>query len=495
MKNSFLHRSLMRGVSIIVFLLISQSFLYAQEKIYANSETHSVTGLLCVSSSINSPENALGSNESDFALLNIPLALACRAELNLSFPAATTKRFRKVVIGIGRPSVALSVGLLGGVTVESFMGTISNNDSKVVDNTMLKVGQDPKQGIIEFTPTKYFDKIRITLNGGILGLNDGLQVFYAYHTPELTNCGNPPFDPLYYYPFDGNGEDQISGYNLSYNGVDFVTNDKICGNAAYGTMNGAGLNNQITSSRQPGSETYAFWMKSNLSTLNGLFGGKGKLSIRTISGTFITNQGLIGAGGLTVLVTKDILQGNAGGKKTCSQTIEEDTWIHITMVWNTEEKKLCFYKNGGVPDCMATYSLPDSPAGKTIIDLQNVKIDDLIIYDRALTATEVKSLACSYGILPGCTSGSTTSSKVAPAKKETLIVSPNPSQGKITLGGNILLEGSDISVLTAAGKEVYRSKFRSETFELPSSLPGGVYIVNVQTRNGETFSQKIILSR
>lgn len=486
MKNSFLHRSLMRGVSIMAFLLISQSFFYAQEKIYATSETHSITGV-CLFCSISSPEKAVGNNESDFALLNIPIGVAGRGELNLSFPAATTKHFRKVVIGIGRPSAALSVGLLGGVTVESFMGTISNNDSKVVDNTMLKVGQDPKQGIIEFTPTKYFDKIRITLNGGLLGLNNGLQVFYAYHTPgKFAKCGNPPLDPLYYYPFDGNGEELMSGYNLTTNVVDFQTNDMICGQAAYGptVTNNAYLINQVGSSRQAGSETYAFWMKADALA----FGSLGKLTIKTISGATISNEYEYFEGGLAALVDKDDFH-----NEFADQPIEKNTWLHFTMVWNNETKSLCLYKNGRNPKCIQTYTQPETTS--TYIGLNNVRIDDLIIYDRALTATEVKSLACSYGILPGCTSGSTTSSKVAPAKKETLIVSPNPSQGKITLGGNILLDGSDISVLTAAGKEVYRSKFRSETFELPSSLPGGVYIVNVQTRNGETFSQKIILSR
>ncbi|QIY89537.1 T9SS type A sorting domain-containing protein [Chryseobacterium gallinarum] len=488
MKNSFLHRSLMRAIAIIAFLFINQSFFYAQEKMYANNKDSRVIGLLCGASSVDSPENAVGSNESDFALLNIPLAVACRAELDLSFPAATTQYSRKVVIGIGRPDAALSVGLLGGVTVESFLGTTSNNDSKIVDDAMLKIGQDPKQGIIEFTPTKYFDKIRITLNGGLLGLNGGLQVFYAYHTPVLTNCGNPPFNPLYYYPFDGNGEDQVSGYNLTYNNssVSFVTNDKICGSAADSGV----FYNEAASSRQPGSETYAFWMKVQPGWFN-----DESLTIQTISGISITNDGLMGGGsGNLAVIPKDILQGNIGGKIMCGQSIEKNTWVYITMVWNTEEKKLCLYKNGGTPDCMTTNSLPNSPAGRTFIHFEDINIDDLIIYDRALSATEVKSLACSYGTLPGCTSGSTTS-KVAPAKTEALIVSPNPTQGTVTLGGNILLAGSDISVLTTSGKEVYSTKFQSETFELPSSLPGGVYIVNVQTRRGETFSRKIILSR
>ncbi|MET3035791.1 T9SS type A sorting domain-containing protein [Chryseobacterium sp. NRRL B-14859] len=485
MKNSFLHRSLMRGVSVIAFLLISQSFFYAQEKIYASSETHSVTGLLCGFSSIDSPGKAVGNNEIDFALLNIPLAAVCRAELNLSFPAATTKHFRKVVIGIGRPSAALSVDLLGGVTVESFLGTTSNNDSKIVDNTMLKIAQDPKQGIIEFTPTKYFDKIRITLNGGLLGLNNGLQVFYAYHTPgKFTKCGNPPLDPLYYYPFDGNGEELMSGYNFVTNGVDFQPNSMVCGSAAYGSAAtaGASMSNPVIPSKQPSSETYAFWLKTDdLGAWE-----KAKFRLNTISGVMITNNYEF-MSGLVAVVEKDDLHDTF-----TLQDVDRNTLTHITMVWNTEIKLLCLYKNGVNPKCVQTYTQPLVRPGS--ISLKGAKIDELIVYDRALTATEVKSLACSYGILPGCTSAST-ASKVAPAKKETLIVSPNPSQGKITLGGNILLVGSDISVLTAAGKEVYRSKFRSETFELPSSLPGGVYIVNVQTRNGETFSQKIILSR
>lgn len=63
--------------------------------------------------------------------------------------------------------------------------------------------------------------------------------------------------------------------------------------------------------------------------------------------------------------------------------------------------------------------------------------------------------------------------------------------GQVTLDGNIPLEGSEITLTNTSGKEVYRTKLRSKTFE--SGQPQGVYIMTLQTKEGKTYSRKIIV--
>jgi hypothetical protein len=63
--------------------------------------------------------------------------------------------------------------------------------------------------------------------------------------------------------------------------------------------------------------------------------------------------------------------------------------------------------------------------------------------------------------------------------------------GQVTLGGNVPVEGSEITLYNTSGKEVFRSTANSNTFE--PKQPEGIYIMNVQTREGKTYSKKIMI--
>ncbi|WP_330745078.1 T9SS type A sorting domain-containing protein [Chryseobacterium sp. CP-77] len=63
--------------------------------------------------------------------------------------------------------------------------------------------------------------------------------------------------------------------------------------------------------------------------------------------------------------------------------------------------------------------------------------------------------------------------------------------GQVTLGGNVPVEGSEITLFNNSGKEVFRSKLTSNIFE--PKQPEGVYIMNVQTKEGKTYSKKIVI--
>lgn len=68
-------------------------------------------------------------------------------------------------------------------------------------------------------------------------------------------------------------------------------------------------------------------------------------------------------------------------------------------------------------------------------------------------------------------------------------ITAHSQNGQITLGGNVPLEGSEVTLYNTSGKEVFRSRLRSNTFE--PKQPGGVYIMNIQTKEGKTYSRKI----
>lgn len=83
----------------------------------------------------------------------------------------------------------------------------------------------------------------------------------------------------------------------------------------------------------------------------------------------------------------------------------------------------------------------------------------------------------------------------AVSAEKVLTLFPNPTTRQITLEGNIDFTDAYIFISNTFGKEVFRSKFRSKTIDLPAALPGGVYMLTVQTKDKETYTHKIILTR
>lgn len=63
-----------------------------------------------------------------------------------------------------------------------------------------------------FQPNKVFDRVTIELNGGILTLVTGLQIYYAHASGMgyITTCAKVPNNPLAYYPLDGKSKCSIS---------------------------------------------------------------------------------------------------------------------------------------------------------------------------------------------------------------------------------------------------------------------------------------------
>lgn len=148
-------------------------------KTYAASQANQTYGI-CIGCGVLNPENAVGSNENDYSTLLVPMGLLARTEQTLIFPTATTNP-NKLVIGIGASEFILTARLLGGVSIETFNGNVSNNDYQNVNNDILKLGGSSlTKGEIELTVNKPYDRVKISLNSGLLNLYDGLRVYYAY---------------------------------------------------------------------------------------------------------------------------------------------------------------------------------------------------------------------------------------------------------------------------------------------------------------------------
>ncbi|CAH0149823.1 T9SS type A sorting domain-containing protein [Chryseobacterium sp. Bi04] len=488
---------LVKAWSLISMLSLMTTFSFAQ-KVYVSNQNSQIYGgcLLC---SLQNPQNAVGSNENDYSLMQIPLGIAARIEQTLIFPATT--KLNKVVIGIGTGQTSLSAQLLGGVAIETFNGNVSNNDYKIVNSELLKINiSNPSKGTIEFIATKPYDRVRVTLNSGLLNLNSGLSIYYAYHIPD--GCTFPAFDPVQYYSFNGNINDMIAGFNMASTATPLFKNNTICGKglgASAGSpyslkagfnLNGKALSEVIlnhtiafwakTEPRQAGSSSPALMVDTTPERVR-IAPDSIKLMLRP------PNFGLT-----------DNLSDNWG-------ITPATEWNHYIIINN--DGILRIYKNGELLFVDNRYVVLDLNNYQTILNLiteatntiilDRSEIDEFVVYDKVLTTDEIKILFNSYKGISSNLSNISSGASVIKAipEKEALSVTPNPTTGQITLDGSILLVDSDISVRNISGKEVYQSKFISKTFNLPVTLPGGVYILSLQTKDKKVYTRKIILTR
>lgn len=178
--NLLLSPRIMKAAVCASLLFLTSSMSFAQiTKTYVSSQISQTYGL-CIACGVLNPQNAVGPNENDYSTLQVSIGLLARTEQTLIFPTPNTNA-NKLVIGIGSNGTPLAVQLLGGVSIETFNGDVSNNDYQNLNNDILKLGDtDPSKGEIELTMNKPYDRIKINVNSGLLNLGGELRVYYGY---------------------------------------------------------------------------------------------------------------------------------------------------------------------------------------------------------------------------------------------------------------------------------------------------------------------------
>lgn len=495
------HRSMY--TVLLNLLLVFMSKLSFAQKVYASSQNSQIYGL-CLACSILNSQNTVGENEDDYSTTQIPIGTIAKIEQTLIFPAMTKQE--KIIIGIGTGQASLSVQLLAGVAIETFNGNTSNNDYQIINNALLKLGTfSPKRGTLEFFVSKSFDRVKVTLNSGLLNLNGGLRIYYAYHRPH--GCTYPPLDPLHYYSFNGNLNDVVNNYNMTTTSVPSFQNGMPCGPGLattteipkYSLAAGIKLENGKTSRDLALNHTVSFWARTEQKQP----GTKTpSLAIEPILDQLLILPDSLKLGISSAYPSFGLADNTEFGWAP-NTTV---SWDHYAI--NNENGNIHVFKNGSpVFNGDAPFYLDLIPleplinlTGNTIsniITLDRAKLDELVIYDKALKPEEIKTLYDSYNwILSDIISEKIINNRMKTGhKEEMLTVSPNPTAGHISLVGNVFLKDSEISLRNLSGQVVYHSKFISKKIDLPSSLPQGIYMLTIATQDKKMYTCKIILAR
>ncbi len=147
---------------------------------FANSQTNSVNGV-CLLCSVNNPDNAVDNDTTNFANLQVGVGAVggnVTQVLNFGSLAAAGDT---VKLRFAFPTGLADVSVLSAIKITSYNGATSNNDTKTLDPSGIRVillgGTNDR--IALFAPGGAYDRIEIRLESGIATALVNMNIYYA----------------------------------------------------------------------------------------------------------------------------------------------------------------------------------------------------------------------------------------------------------------------------------------------------------------------------
>ena len=167
------------------------------------------------------------------------------------------------------------------------------------------------------------------------------------------------------------------------------------------------------------------------------------------------------------------------------------TWKHLVAIYDTTIPSMKIYINGVLQDS----SVQGANCGTTPVAVQDIgdlfigkdftgKIDDIFIYDRAITPNDIAIL---YTLGSSCCTGTLAVNN--PSISPKFNVYPNPVGSILNIGGIDNAAVSTVTIYNTLGQQVLKADIISAIDV--SSLSSGTYIIKVQS-DSEMLTSKFI---
>ncbi|MGO4289301.1 gliding motility-associated C-terminal domain-containing protein [Chitinophaga sp. RAB17] len=153
-------------------------------RVYANDQASRSTGL-CVGCNVANPGQAVDGNLNTASTINTLVTLLGATESqDLIFPAPVTNNAPAIVkVGsAGNLGGLVSLQLLGGVYVQAYNGSTPVGDTAFASEATLTLLASGNQAeIFLVAPGVTYDRVRVTVDGGLAGVAGSINVFSAYY--------------------------------------------------------------------------------------------------------------------------------------------------------------------------------------------------------------------------------------------------------------------------------------------------------------------------
>ena len=182
---------------VLTLCLLLFSFLNSNaQRIYATSQDAGASGLLCVNCTVSNPGNSVDASVETYSTINVTVGLAAETYQELIFSSAPVAANTPVTVKLGTGNNLVSATALGGIILQAYNGTTAVG-APVAASTLLSALANNNQIEVSITPTAAYDRIRVTLDGGLLGALSTLYVYAGFYNGTGTGACNSPIDDLY----------------------------------------------------------------------------------------------------------------------------------------------------------------------------------------------------------------------------------------------------------------------------------------------------------
>ncbi len=183
-------------IALLCLLTFVSTSLFAQRK-FATTQVSGSGGLLCLNCIVTNQANAVDGNLQTRSQLNVVLGVASQTYQELIFPGpGKVAAGTPVTIKLGSGDNLLDLTALGGISLRAYNGNTPAGAS-VSAATLVSAVSNNDQVTVTLTPSQQYDRVRVTLNGGLAGALSSIYVYDAfYYGPDPLAC-NTAFDELH----------------------------------------------------------------------------------------------------------------------------------------------------------------------------------------------------------------------------------------------------------------------------------------------------------
>ncbi len=300
------------------------------------------------------------------------------------------------------------------------------------------------------------------------------QIFNA------TNCTIPTSGLVAEYPFSGNTND-ISGnnYNGTNNGATLTTDRFGNSNAAYNFNGSSFISVPSVAATGNTARSIFSWVKFSGSTSMAIVATGDTTSTGTAF-NLIVNYGT---------ATLGVMGYNNDFYPAAGATINNSQWHLVGTVYDGAGNIKTYVdatldQSGTIPSYTTTGQR--NFIGKSNHDVLypaffNGDIDDILIYNRALTQTEINDIFCNSGITTGTNNNLTSTSNQ-------INIFPNPTADKIFITG---LSTGTVTLYNSFGQLIFKTAM-TNTIDI-STLPTGIYFVRLSDSKGTVIKDTKII--
>lgn len=181
---------------LFIYLLIFNTHQAFAQRTYANNEATGASGLICLGCTVTNPGSAVDGNLQTYSVIHVGVGVAGSEYEDLIFggtkPAAGTQAWVK----LGSGDNLLSVQALGAITLQAYNGNTPVG-SPIGVATLVTVLGNNNQVEVGITPAAAYDRIRVTLNGGLVGALADLYLYEGFFNGSGPVPCNSSIDELH----------------------------------------------------------------------------------------------------------------------------------------------------------------------------------------------------------------------------------------------------------------------------------------------------------